>query len=185
MARCHKKAQVGGGAMVSRSVGGILSGVSRRLGGHPSERPTSGLPVRRTERASGHPYPHLGLAPGGVYLAARVVPGTGALLPHRFTLACSVPAGSPRSVPPSAVCSLWHFPSGRPPWPLASTLPCGVPTFLDPVPRHRRTGDETPSRGHLAGSPSPGHSGPTRRRGRAPIGRAALRVGPPQAVATT
>jgi len=33
--------------------------------------------------------------------------------------------------PPSAVCSLWHFPAGRPDWPLASTLPCGVPTFLD------------------------------------------------------
>ena len=34
---------------------------------------------------------------------------------------------------PSAVCSLWHFPAGRPDWPLASTLPCGVPTFLSPV----------------------------------------------------
>ena len=42
--------------------------------------------------------------------------------------------------PPSAVCSLWHFPAGHPDWPLASTLPCGAPTFLDtileePVPR--------------------------------------------------
>jgi exodeoxyribonuclease VII large subunit len=35
---------------------------------------------------------------------------------------------------PSAVCSLWHFPAGRPDWPLASTLPSGVPTFLDPFP---------------------------------------------------
>jgi hypothetical protein len=43
---------------------------------------------------------------------------------------------SPLPVPvarPSAVCFLWHFPSGHPDWPLASTLPCGVPTFLDPV----------------------------------------------------
>ena len=31
----------------------------------------------------------LGLAPGGVYLAARVTPDAGALLPHRFTLTCA------------------------------------------------------------------------------------------------
>src|SRR6202035_2260148 len=55
------------------------------------------------------------------------------LLPHRFTLAC---AGSR---PPSAVCSLLHFPSGRPDWPLASTLPCGAPTFLATVPVRGRT----------------------------------------------
>ena len=48
---------------------------------------------------------------------------------------------------PSAVCSLWHFPAGRPDWPLASTLPCGVPTFLDMV---------QPCRGHPAVSlPAP------------------------------
>ena len=61
------------------------------------------------------------------------------------------PTGSPRSLvrsyrtvsplpvrtlaaAPSAVCSLWHCPAGHPDWPLASTLPCGVPTFLDPSP---------------------------------------------------
>ena len=27
-----------------------------------------------------------------------------------------------------------HFPAGHPDWPLASTLPFGVPTFLDPIP---------------------------------------------------
>jgi len=37
------------------------------------------------------------------------------------------------SVRPSAVCFLWHCPAGRPDWPLASTLPCGAPTFLDQV----------------------------------------------------
>jgi hypothetical protein len=26
---------------------------------------------------------------------------------------------------------LWHFPSGHPAWPLASTMPCGVRTFLE------------------------------------------------------
>ena len=30
-----------------------------------------------------------------------------------------------------AVCSLWHFPAGRPGWELPTTLPCGVRTFLD------------------------------------------------------
>src|SRR5260370_19604764 len=32
----------------------------------------------------------LDLAPGGVYLAARVTPGAGELLPHRFTLTPAV-----------------------------------------------------------------------------------------------
>jgi len=31
---------------------------------------------------------------------------------------------------PSAVCFLWHYPSGHPDWRLASTLPYGAPTFL-------------------------------------------------------
>jgi hypothetical protein len=98
-------------------------------GDHPSKRPTWGLPPVR--RRAGYPCPTFGLAPGGVYRAARVTPGAGALLPHRFTLAC---AG--RS-PPSAVCFLLHCPSGRPDWPLASTLPYGAPTFLDTIPANR------------------------------------------------
>jgi hypothetical protein len=32
----------------------------------------------------------------------------------------------------AAVCFLWHCPAGRPDWRLASTLPCGGRTFLDP-----------------------------------------------------
>ena len=51
----------------------------------------------------------------------------GALLPHRFSLACG------RLPDPSAVCSLLHYPLGRPNLALASILPCEVPTFLDPV----------------------------------------------------
>jgi len=51
--------------------------------------------------------------------------------------------------PPSAVCSLWHFPAGRPDWPLTSTLPSGAPTFLEPVPC-----EHDPVRGHPADSPS-------------------------------
>jgi len=91
--------------------------------------------------------PTFGLAPSGVCRATRVTPGAGALLPHRFTLTCA----SPRRAPPSAVCSLWHFPAGHPDWPLTSTLPCGAPTFLDAVTRLRRDR----RRDHPADSPSP------------------------------
>ena len=87
------------GAMVSQPVGGVLSGVSRRVGGHPSERPTSGLPGRRlrggVDRAGRVPMPTLGLAPGGVCRATPVSRDAGALLPHRFTLTCAPPAGCP------------------------------------------------------------------------------------------
>jgi hypothetical protein len=105
----------------------------------------SGLPGDGVsgETPGGPPCPSLGLAPGGVYRAGRVTPTAGALLPHRFTLAC---AGRG---PPSAVCSLWHFPAGHPDWRLASTLPCGAPTFLDAV----SVGTD-PSRDHPADSPS-------------------------------
>ena len=92
-------------------------------------------PTREFPKVDGPSIPTLGLAPGGVYRAARVAPGAGALLPHRFTLACA------RG--PSAVCSLLHFPSDRSDWLLASTLPCGVPTFLEPV---------EPARGHPTSS---------------------------------
>ena len=64
-----------------------------------------------------------GLAPGGVYLASPVTRGTGALLPHRFTLTrCSFEH--------RAVYFLWHFPSRHRDSMLWSTLPCGVRTFL-------------------------------------------------------
>ena len=46
----------------------------------------SGLPgdIGRASR------PTLDLAPGGVCRAARVTPGAGTLLPHRFTLTCDI-----------------------------------------------------------------------------------------------
>ena len=62
----------------------------------------------------------LGLAPGGVCLAGLVAQTAGALLPHRFTLACAEAGRS--LLQPSAVCFLLHFPSGRPDSPLASTV---------------------------------------------------------------
>src|SRR5262245_27648433 len=79
-------------------------------------RGTGGLPVPPARPCSRWGLP-----------AARVAPGAGALLPHRFTLACDRRAG------PSAVCSLLPDPTGHSVLALASTLPCGAPTFLDPV----------------------------------------------------
>src|SRR5918992_5614998 len=73
---------------VSRPLGGVLSSASRRLGDHPSVRSTWGC---RLAAAAGPAVPLFDLAPGGVYRAARVTPGAGALLPHRFTLACGRP----------------------------------------------------------------------------------------------
>ena len=69
----------------------------------------------------------LDLAPSGVSLAVPVTWNAGALLPHRFTLPCV----DGRVRRPSGVCFLLHFPASCPDWPLASTLPCGAPTFLD------------------------------------------------------
>src|SRR5690242_1348929 len=65
------------------------------------------------------------LAPGGVYRAARITPGAGGLLHHRFTL-----TPGPAETWPGAVCSLWHCPAGRPGSVLPTTLPCGARTFL-------------------------------------------------------
>ncbi len=141
---------------VSRPVGGILFPLVRGFGGHPSERSTWEWCSRRTP--DGPSIPLFDLAPGGVYRADRVTPAAGALLPHRFTLTCAQPGAAP-----SAVCSLWHFPAGRPDWPLASTLPCGVPTFLDPA--------------RQEGSPPPGRAAATRPAHR-PLHRPTPRDGP-------
>ncbi|PRY18788.1 hypothetical protein CLV70_14421 [Pseudosporangium ferrugineum] len=102
------------------------------LGGHPSRPAVAGRLVRPTRRLGRAALERLrrpgvlrhrallGLAPGGVYRATPVTRGAGGLLPHRFTLTGTRPA----------VCSLWHFPAGHPGLPLATTLLCGVRTFL-------------------------------------------------------
>ena len=82
--------------------------------------------------------PTLDLAPGGVCRAARVTPGAGALLPHRFTLTCA--AGRPVAI--GGLFSV-ALSCGSPRLTHVSTLPYGAPTFLDASPR----------RGHLADSP--------------------------------
>src|SRR5699024_9842342 len=55
-------------------------------------------------------------------------PGT---LVVSYTTVSPLPHG--RSVAPvhAAVCFLWHFPANRSGLPLATTLPCGVRTFLE------------------------------------------------------
>ena len=63
-----------------------------------------------------------GLAPSGVYRAGVVTHAAGELLPHRFTLTAPFPRRR------FAFCGTG--PWGCPPWPLASTLPCGARTFL-------------------------------------------------------
>ncbi len=80
----------------------------------------------------------LGLAPGGVYRAARVTPGAGALLPHRFTLTCAGSAGHRRSVLCGTVLRV--TPTGRYP------APC-------PVESGRSSDRSMPVRGRPAGSP--------------------------------
>jgi hypothetical protein len=69
-----------------------------RAGGHPSGTAVAGSLVRSTrEHRAGRPQALAqalrpkpqgpsDLAPGGVYLAARITPGAGGLLHHRFTL---------------------------------------------------------------------------------------------------
>jgi hypothetical protein len=81
------------------------------------------LGTARFPGRTGRPCPLLGLAPGGVYQATSVTRGAGALLPHRFTLACAV-AGHRRSV----LCGTFLRVA---PTRFASTLPFGAPTFLD------------------------------------------------------
>ena len=127
---------------VSRPVGGILFPGSLRSSGsvtiHLCGLPEGchGLPWR-----TGRPCPLLGLAPGGGCPAAGVAPDAGALLPHRFTLACAARG------PPSAVCSL---------------LPCTVRSLRPGSRQHLalrspdlpRSG-KVPERGHPGGSPAP------------------------------
>ena len=93
-----------------------------------SSLPGTLVALAYTARAA--PRPLFGLAPSGVYPAAAVASLRGGLLHHHFTLACAPIRGSE----PSAVYSLWHFPSPHDARPLAGTLPSGARTFLEPCP---------------------------------------------------
>ena len=97
-------------------------------GDHPSVRSTRGVSVAgQTGRSS----PLLDLASGGVYQADNVAVAAGALLPHRFSLACCVTSKRDTHRRSLSVAR----PSGRPNLALASTMPCEVPTFLDGITR--------------------------------------------------
>src|SRR2546430_5971288 len=104
---------------VSRPVGGILS-TGRLPGSGWVAIHLCGLPgdIGRAGR------PTLGLAPGGVCRAARVTPGAGALLPHRFTLACAPPVARRRHRR-SALCGTFLpvTPTGPEPAPCPAEAP--------------------------------------------------------------
>ena len=106
-----------------RTIAGRLKQLTLELGRAPS------IVRAGTPRERGAPSC---LAPGGVYRAAAVTCGAGALLPHLFTLTGSGRGGrtDPAAAIVPAVCFLWHCPAGRPGLPLATTVPCGVRTFL-------------------------------------------------------
>ncbi len=71
--------------------------------------------------------PLFGLAPDGVFRAVRVA--TNAVRSYRTF--SPLPENTPLARrEPSAVRSLWHFPSPRGARPLAGILPCGARTFL-------------------------------------------------------
>ena len=101
-----------------RGGGGIISL------GPGSLRASSGLPGTLAGRAT--PRPLFGLAPGGVCRATPVA--SGPVRSYRTLSPLPVPPGGP-----SAVCSLWHFPSPRGARALPGTLPCGARTFLRPA----------------------------------------------------
>src|SRR5579863_4267092 len=124
------------GGTVSRPVGGVLSTLVRGMGGHPSKRPTWGL---LHEERAGSPCPTLGLAPGGVYRADRVAVIAGALLPHRFTLACT---GHP------AIGGLFSvaLSCGSPRLAVSQHPALWSPDLPRPVPARRRLGSRPPSR---------------------------------------
>src|SRR5690606_31570324 len=105
-ATCAERARRGGGGRV-----GLSAGPSPRLepgAAHPSGHTVAGYLERSTRRLGRATLEHLrsrtlanatfDLAPGGVYRAAPVTRGAGALLPHRFTLTTQPAKGRGRSV---------------------------------------------------------------------------------------
>ena len=139
----------------SRSISRVLFCLPRQMAmiiplGHTLPYASSDL--TRRHRAS-NPYPTsphawrphernrsiaslFGLAPGGVYRAPDVATGTGALLPHRFTLTRIHGVAARRSTPaPGGLFSV-ALSLGSPHWTLSSTLLYGARTFL-PLPERQ------------------------------------------------
>ncbi len=122
------KSRVAAAKEWSRLISRILSWVVIYLG-RPLPTASCGTPgcLRRaavSRLGREHPYRpllHVGFSRPTCRHAA------GALLPHHFTL---TRASLSRRKARGAVSFLLHYPSGHPASPLASTLPCGVRTFL-------------------------------------------------------
>jgi hypothetical protein len=118
----------------SRPVSRLLCPRGCRGGGHPSGTGVAAGLVRST-RGLGRASLRGRVAAAGT---SPIRPCSGWGLPSRPVtrpLVRSYRTVSPLPRAPagrSAVCSLWHCPAGRPDWRLASTLPCGGRTFLDP-----------------------------------------------------
>ena len=134
-----------------------VPGRRSRGGGHPSGTGVAAGLVRST-RGLGRASLRGRVAAAG---ASPIRPCSGWGLPSRPVtrpLVRSYRTVSPlpvRSRGP-AVCSLWHFPAGRPDWPLASTLPCGGRTFLDPGGPGPRPPNRLPLPGQYATRTGPG-----------------------------
>ena len=109
----------------SRPVSRVLFRGKPRGGEHSSRTHVAVRLQRAIPGGLGGPVASLfALAPGGVCRAAPVT--RRAVRSYRTVSPLPRAPGRRRS----AVCSLWHFPAGRPDRPLAGTLPCGARTFL-------------------------------------------------------
>ncbi len=150
----------GKGNGVRRSVSRVLSTPPRgtTLDGHSSATPVAGRLARPTRTGRGNAsrvvprqrrgpaVPIRSCSRWGLPCRPRCR-GRGALLPHPFTLAA--PGACPGPIRPEgrgypgagrAVCSLWHFPGGRPRRTLSGTVFPWSPDF----PQHRRFPRMTP-----------------------------------------
>ena len=116
---------LGLGAMVRWPVSGILW--VRAPGDHPSVRPTRGCPGVMPGRTGRSSLCSALLRVGFTEPTTSPSP----LVRSYRTVSPSPVTGSPKRAGPSAVSLCCTCPSGRPDLALASTLPCGVPTFLD------------------------------------------------------
>lgn len=127
---------------------------TRAGGGHPSRPAVTGRLQRPTRRhRAGRPR-----SPARVVVTADDAPSwpcSGWGLPsHPGHPGCwwalTPPFHPYRPRPEAAVCFLWHCPAGHPGLPLATTLPCGVRTFLDggPEPTDATARSTRPSRTH-------------------------------------
>lgn len=116
------------GVQGERPLSRVLSDPSIALGAVMVIHLGVALPRRSSDSPAGtrtgRPWAHLAmrsspafdLAPGGVYRPPKSPGGARELLPHAFTVT------SRHLAMREADCFLWHFPWGRPRWPLASTI---------------------------------------------------------------